>query len=156
MKRAIVAGVFLLANVVEPAMAQISVLACANAGHGSNMTVAQINTLLNPGAGIYACYNTVSFGHAGTRENNESLVGGGNFQDYKKGGSDPKDPTKILGTYTIGLGNYGGQIVYHYTGGGAFAYLICTDASTAPEYYFIRVPSGQVLNVYVTPSPGTC
>jgi hypothetical protein len=146
MIRRVVAGVFLLANVAGPAWAD----ACGTASHGSNMTNTQIMTLLNPGTGIYACYNN------GTRrESNETLLAGTQFQEYHKGGST----VEIEGAYAISESSLNhGLLTYTYNSGGVYSYRVCTDASAAPTYYFVAnagpgLTAGQVLNIVVSTSP---
>jgi hypothetical protein len=86
MKRVIVAGVFLLANVAGPVMAAT----CASLGAGVNLPATgatSITSLLAAGTGVYTCYNRVAPGNPGTRENNETLINGTQFQEYHNGGS---------------------------------------------------------------------
>jgi len=162
MKRAIVAGVFLLANVAGPALAD----ACATAGHGNNLPATgtpSVASVLNPGGGVYTCYNRVSFGNPGTRENNETLLIGsgpntpitGNFQEWHNGGSTIENE----GTYTITTGsdNTSGIVTYSYTSSGPFTYFICSDTTHTPTYYFINYTNNAiVLPVVVSSGPGTC
>jgi hypothetical protein len=143
MKRAIVAGLFLLANVVGPAWAD----QCGTAGHTSDMSNTQISTLLAPGTGIYTCYNNGS-----RRENNETLLSNGHFQEYHFGGATVEDE----GTYTINNLSGGGAIRYTYNSGGVYTYRICTDASSAPTYFFINNSSNAVLRIVVSSAPGAC
>src|SRR5208282_6660960 len=81
MKRVIVAGAFLLANVVAPAMAD-----CVSTSNGTNIGTAAIKSLLAPGntypSGTYACYNNGS-----RRENNEYLYSTSQFYEFHNGGS---------------------------------------------------------------------
>lgn len=135
MMRVIVAGVFLLANVAGPAMAD----ACSTAGHGSNLPATatlptvSIASVLSPGGGVYACYNRVSFGNLGTRENNETLLTGsgpttpitGSFQEYHNGGAT----VQLEGTYTITTLASGGVVEYKYVPGKTFSYYICSANS---------------------------
>jgi hypothetical protein len=72
---------------------------------------------------------------------------GGTITDYKKGPSDPKDPSKAIGTYSvIGTGS-GGQITYSYTAGGTFVYTVWgTQSSGSGTYDFC--------NASLAPLPG--
>lgn len=50
-------------------------------------------------------------------------TGGGTLTDYKKGPSDPIDPTKPVGTWSVATtGNTNGKVTYSYTGGGNYPY----------------------------------
>jgi len=146
MKQVIVAGAFLLANVIGPAMADCSL-------YGGNMSAAQINTLLNtagttPPGTMYACYRK-----GAVRENNEYLVGGNQVWDYKKGPAAPgnKDPSKQVGTYIVA----GERIAYTYTVGGSFAYNICVTPS-GNTYQFVPNPGGANLSIVVSTSNNGC
>jgi hypothetical protein len=143
MKRVIVAGIFLLANVAGPAMAD----ACSTAGHGNNLPATgtpSITSLLAPGTGVYTCYNP------GTRENNETLINGTQFQEYHNGGAT----SEIEGTYTITSPATGGLISYKYKSGGTFNYHICNTPSGS-TYFFINT-SNAVFPIVVSSGPGTC
>lgn len=61
----------------------------------------------------------------------------GNVIDYKKGPTDPRDPSKQIGSYTIvGTGN-GGQITYNYTNGPSYSYSVWgTQTSGSGTYDF--------------------
>ena len=142
MKRITVAGIFLLANIVGPAMADCTAF-------GGNMTQAQVNALLSPGSNVYTCYNP-----GGGRQNNETLLAGTQFQDFKKGPPSPtnNDPTAVVGTYTLGITDPG-TVQYNYTVGGSFTYNICVTPS-GNTYQFVNGATN--LSIVVTPGPGTC
>jgi hypothetical protein len=151
MQRIIVAGVFALANIVGPAMADV----CSAAGHTGDLTGTAIITLLSPGTGtVYACYNPGS-----RRENNETLLTGGttlpvsgNFQEYHTGGTT----VELEGTYTItNNATNGGLITYVYKSGGTYAYRICSD-NVGTTYHYINNSTNAVLNIVITASPGAC
>lgn len=51
---------------------------------------------------------------------------GGNVVDYKKGPTDPVDPSKIMGTWSIVGPQSGGPLVrYNYGAGGTYDYTVC-------------------------------
>ncbi len=62
----------------------------------------------------------------------------GSLSDYKHGpaGAGNKDPTAVIGTYTVaGVG--GGQVTYSYTAGGSFVYTVWgTQSSGSGTYDF--------------------
>ena len=122
MKRAIVAGVFFFANVAGPALA-----ACTTNGSYVQQNAGQIASLL---VGNTACYPVAS------PYTNQEYLSGGNITDYKKGPSDPIDPSKVIGTYVIDSGQ-GGEIVYTYTGSPnlSFTYTVWGPVATG-EYDF--------------------
>jgi len=145
MKRVIVAAVFVLTNVVGPAMAQST---CDS--FGGPMTGNQIQALLNPGNNVYTCYNP------GTRENNETLLAGtttGTFQEYHTGGATVQNE----GIYTIAGGTGTGTIQYAYTGEKTFTYDICLTPS-GNTYQFLNTSTAALLSIVITTSPtgGTC
>lgn len=148
MKR-IVASLFLLSNIVGPALAD-----CVSTGHTGNLTATQIQTLLAQNGAVYACYNP-SPGNAAARENNEALMSSGttgNFSEYHTGGSTQENPR---GTYSISTLSSAGVIKYTYTGGKGFTYNVCTDNS-GTLYNFVNASTQAVYPVYVTTGPGTC
>jgi hypothetical protein len=149
MKRVIVAGVFFLANVVGPAMAQ----GCGS--HGGTMTSTQISALIDPGgtfpSTVYTCYNNGT-----VRESNEWLYGkgpNGAVWDYKKGPSDPKDPSGPVGTFT-GSSLTVGTITYTYPS-GSFTYNICVTPSGS-VYQWVNTSTGTNLSIYVGTSNSGC
>ena len=144
MKRITAAGIFLLANIVGPAMAD-----CTN--FGGAMTQAQVTALLNPGNNVYTCYNPGS-----GRQNNETLLAGNQFQDFKHGAPGPtnRDPTAVVGTYTLGSSDPG-TVQYIYTVGGTYTYNICVTPS-GNIYQFVNTGTGANLSIAVTSGPGNC
>jgi hypothetical protein len=100
---------------------------CTGAG---KLSATQISSLL---FGRWAC------GHSGTEKWNE-LHSGGQILDYKKGPSDPVDPSatpaRPTGNYTItGNGEATGQINYIYaTGGGSFSYQILANGTGSASF----------------------
>jgi hypothetical protein len=89
----------------------------------------------------------------GSERWNELHMGAGfgphNVQDYKRGPTDTVDPTKIVGTYTIG-GNVVGTITYDYGSGGAYTYVVqgSTDVN-APPFTFCNVATFELFRVTV-------
>jgi hypothetical protein len=72
----------------------------------------------------------------------------GSLSDYKRGPAAPgnKDPTAVIGTYSV-IGNSGGQITYTYTTGGTFVYSVWgTQSSGSGTYDFC--------NASLVPLPG--
>jgi hypothetical protein len=71
-------------------------------------------------------------------QNQEAHTGttSGNIVDFKKGPSDPIDPSKTIGTYSISGGSGNGTITYSYTGGGTFSYTVFgTPPFNTPKTY---------------------
>jgi hypothetical protein len=87
---------------------------CVAGGSYQAASPAQLSSLLG---GNTACYPTSA------PFTNQELHSGGTITDYKKGPSDPKDPSTQVGTYTI-TGTSDATITYNYTGGGSFAYKV--------------------------------
>ena len=89
-------------------------------GFNGVKTAADIQTLL---AGKYACVHNQS----------NELHSGGTLIDFKKGPSDPVNPSEQVGTYTITAGTAASydRITYNYGTGGTFAYAIKPKPGTA-------------------------
>ena len=64
--------------------------------------------------------NMVCVGSAGNWRNQEYHASGGAVTDFKKGSSDPKDPSAVIGTWSIS----NDAVVYNYTAGGSYSYTI--------------------------------
>ncbi|MHB1247203.1 MAG: hypothetical protein ACYCZH_12235 [Sulfuriferula sp.] len=104
MKRLIATSMVLLAGISGEAMAT-----CA-----SPATMVTGTTLTNLVTG-----NTVCATRGGEKWQEQHL-GDGTLWDYKKGANDPVDPTKQVGTWSIGADT----ITYTYTGGPSYIYNI--------------------------------
>ena len=118
------------------------VVAATGGCAGSALNGDAVQTLL---AGKYACQ-----GSSPTATWNELHIGGasGNVQDYKKGPTDPVDPTAVVGTYAIAGGSGEGTVIYNYGAGGTYTFVI---SGTSSPYLFCG-PSGD-LSVNVQPGP---
>ena len=144
MKHAIVAGVFLIANVAGPVLGA----PCTASPGYSQLSGSQIQSLL---VGNTACYPVIA------PYTNQEYLSGGNITDYKKGPSDPIDPSKVIGTYTID--NTNNTITYTYTGSpnSVFTYTVWGPVVSG-EYDFcssgIPLVNGPVR--IVTGGPGPC
>ena len=121
-------------------------LAAGAAQAQTALTGAQIQALLTTN---YAC------GSSGTEKWDEKLIGGtaGNVTDYKKGPSDPIDPTAVVGSYTIDT--VINTITYSYTGGGIYTYTVTTAGGTAgsPGNYTFAGPGTYLISVQAVPCP---
>ena len=85
---------------------------------------------------------------------NELHSGGasGTVTDFKKGPSDPVDPSEQVGTYTItaGSGASYDRIQYNYGSGGTYTYAITPKAgTTAGTYSFCNISTGAIISVTV-------
>lgn len=125
----------------------------ATAAHAqTTLTGAQIQTLL---VGKYAC------GSSGGDSWNETLAGGpsGTVTDYKKGPTDPVDPSVQVGTYAINSGSSPNTITYDYGGGTVYTYRIDDPSgSTYPNpgsYSFVGLGGGAP-TLTITVSAGHC
>jgi hypothetical protein len=65
-------------------------------------------------------------GSPGNWENQE-IHSAGTLTDYKKGPTDPVDPTTTVGSYSI---NSSGIITYNYGPGSSFAFYVVPEAGT--------------------------
>jgi hypothetical protein len=55
-----------------------------------------------------------------TSQEYHSGTTGGSIIDYKRGSSDPKDPTTTIGSWSVS----GNQVTYTYTSGGSYSYTV--------------------------------
>ena len=116
------------------------------------------NAALN-NAGIKSAFGGASKFHCairGTEKWNESLgtTGNGNnaetgtLTDFKKGASDPVDPTEAVGTWSIA----NDRIAYNYGSGGTFTYTV-REVTAGASYEMCNVATNELFNVTVSTSP---
>jgi hypothetical protein len=72
--------------------------------------------------GKTACYPV-----GGPPWENQEYLAGGTITDYKKGPSDPVDPQKVVGGYTI---NGDGSVTYTYGTAPSFTYVVWGPSDT--------------------------
>jgi hypothetical protein len=72
---------------------------------------------------------TVCVGGAGNWENQEYHAPGGNLIDWKKGASDPKDPTKSIGSWAVSGSGSNQVINYTYNTGESYSYRVHNNGS---------------------------
>ena len=152
-RRVLVVNLF-LASAAGPAIADCTAF-------GGYMTGTQIATLLTPGntfpSGVYACYKS-----GGVRQNNEYIFAhgpNGAVWDYKKGPSNPTDPSGPVGTYTGGVTTIGGNsnvgtMTYTY-GSTSYTYAICVTPS-GTTYQFYNIAANTNLSIVVSTSNNGC
>jgi hypothetical protein len=77
---------------------------------------------------------------------------GSTITDYKKGPSDPKDPSTVVGSYTTTASSAAnGVITYTYTGGSStYAYNVKQNSGTS--YFFCPTGAGANLTLNVQAS----
>lgn len=120
---------------------------------GNNLTAAQIQATLG---GNYAC------GTAGSETWDETIPNApsGTVTDYKQGSTDPIDPTKAVGTFTInnnggtinGLGNNVDTITYNY-GGPTLTYIVQGTGTGPGSYTFVGKGAAPTLAITVSATP---
>ncbi len=138
MKSIGVLGVVLFAFIANQAIA-----ACPTTGTASRV---DMRNLLS---GRYACAvrgnETWDELHQGTS------FGPSNVQDYKKGPTDPVDPSEVVGTYTINNGTAGApdSIAYNYGTGGSYTYVVTPAAQTLGVYSFCNTATSVAISVTV-------
>lgn len=125
---------------------------------GNKLSATAIQTLV---AGKYACYGPGAYPNVQWNELHTG-TSSGTVTDYKKGPSDPVDPTKAVGTYAI-TGTNSAIITYTYSdGGGAYGYNVYANLGTASpnpgNYSFCTTGGGVNLPVTVglTTGNGGC
>jgi hypothetical protein len=139
MKRSLVAGFVVLANLAAPGVG-LAFTPCTLVGNPVSyieLSSTDIEALLG---GSMACYPA-----SGPYTNQEFHTGAsnastGNIIDYKKGPTDPIDPSKTIGSYnittTIGRGSHA-IITYTYTGSSpsSFTYTVWGPDPAGPTLY---------------------
>jgi hypothetical protein len=122
MKRLIVTSIVLLAGISGEVMA-----ACTSPA--IQVTGATLTTLISG--------NTVCATQGADKWQEQHRTGGA-LWDYKKGPSDPVDPTKQVGSWSINADT----VTYAYTGGPSYTYSVYNDGGT---YSFCTAPAGSVV-----------
>jgi hypothetical protein len=145
---------YVLAMLVAAAIPGQASAVCVASGSYVQLAAVNIKNLLAPASGSsIACVGT-----SGNYTNQEVLQNSltGNITDYKKGPSDPIDPSKVIGTYTITSGPPG-QIAYSYAGGPIEVYEVYgTVPVTSGSYDFCTGGSlTATVNVFIG-SAGPC
>lgn len=116
MKQLLIGGVILAAFFSGESMAS-----CAD----SQVTGTALTSLING--------NTVCASLPGGDKWQEQHRTNSELWDYKKGPSDPVDPTERVGTWSIG-GR--GSVTYMYTGGGSYTYQVHGSGSIGAPHSF--------------------
>jgi len=124
MNRLMVASIILLAGISGEAMA-----ACT--APATQVTGTALTTLIS---GRTVCATQ------GTDKWQEQHQVGGTLSDYKKGPTDPVDPTKQVGNWSIDT--VANTVKYVYTGGPGYTYSVYNDGGT---YSFCTAPGGSVV-----------
>jgi len=78
---------------------------------------------------------------------------GGSLIDYKKGPSDPVDPTKTVGSWNTSGTDASSQVTYNYGSGGSYSYAVHLSGGT---YTLCGVGGAPTLDVTLLPGPGSC
>lgn len=78
-----------------------------------------------------------------------AAIPGGSLVDYKKGPSDPVDPSKTVGSWSIDTAT--NQIVHSYTGGSTFKWTV----HKAGDRYSFCNASGEQVVALIPPGMGT-
>jgi len=145
----------IIAAMLVIAIPNLSYANCVASGNATHkiLSQAQLTSLI---VGSTACV-----AKSGGGWENQEQHSGGTVTDYKKGPTDPIDPSKAIGTYTISADSNGGIINYSYTGGGAYTYYLYGNTAfpnpPAGNYDFCTTPgSGASVTVAVKKSIGSC
>lgn len=153
MKRFAVAGILFLTGFAGPSIAACNYIS----GDPTyvEVTAGNIAALLG---GSEACYPT-----AGPPWTNQEYHTGsptslsGTIEDYKLGPNSPTDPTKQIGSYTIGTtsgrGSHG-EITYTYTGNPSASFMYAVWGPTPAGYYDFCTGFTLTAEVKVLPSTG--
>lgn len=76
---------------------------------------------------------------------------GGTLIDFKKGPSDPVDPTKAVGTWSASA--TAGTVTYNYTGDGSYTYVVCNAGAS---YTFVSTTAGTISGITLKPGQVAC
>lgn len=140
MKRLLVTSIVLLAGISGEAMA----IDCTGGTQLKN-TVGDPNVIANALSGKTVCATI------GSQKWQEYHQAGGALIDYKKGPSDPVDPTKTVGSWSTSGTDASSRVTYNYGSGGSYSYEVHLSGGTytlcgvsgAPTLD-VTLPSGQV------------
>jgi prepilin-type processing-associated H-X9-DG protein len=72
---------------------------------------------------------TVCVGSAGNWQNQEYHAPGGDLIDWKKGASDPVDPTKSIGSWAVSGSGSNEEVTYTYNTGESYSYRVHDNGS---------------------------
>lgn len=114
---------FLLAGIVTLGSVG-SAMACSCNGtdqlkNGALSTALSNNTVCVPSAGGGWEFQEQHIG-----------VGNGSLVDYKRGPSDPVDPTETLGTWAVTGTGANTVVTYNYGSGGVYVFNVCQSGSS--------------------------
>lgn len=117
------AGCLLAAGLVGQVGAQSSNDACSAGTRVTGVTAPDLRTLLSG--------KTVCFKPGGatdwTWQEYHTAPSGGALVDYKRGSTDPVDPSRQVGTWSAGNDN-NAAVAYSYTGGNSYTFVVCALA----------------------------
>lgn len=127
MKHLMVASIVLLSGISGEVMA-----ACTTPA--TQVTGAALATLIS---GQTVC---ATRGSDRWQEQHQGGPLSGSLSDYKKGPTDPIDPTETVGTWSVNT--TANTVTYTYTGGSSYTYSVYNDGGT---YSFCTAPGGAVV-----------
>ncbi len=123
LRMSIVACLLVVPPIGEVA-AQTSNDACAAGARVSGGT-GGVNTLETLLASKTVCYRTAGSTDWTWQEYHATPNGGANnLIDYKRGAGHPTDPTKPVGSWSVGSGA-NAAVRYSYTGGASYTFIVC-------------------------------
>ena len=92
--------------------------------------------------------------HSGSSGANNNLI------DWKKGTSDPIDPTTPVGSWSTTTNGNNSSVIYNYGSGGIYVYKVYaispTVAPNAGNYTYCGISSAPTLNVTIQAGQGPC
>jgi hypothetical protein len=136
-KQIIVWGVFVLTGLAGQAMADCS---------GPSLNQVQLQNTLS---GMTVC---ATRGDEKWQEQHQGS-GGGALVDYKKGPSDPVDPSKEVGSWNISGTGTNAVVNYNYSGGGTYSYAVLDNKDGT--YSFCGNGTGEEIVATIVPA-GPC
>lgn len=134
MKQIIVWGVFVLAGLAGQAMADCS---------GPSLNQVQLQNTLS---GMTVC---ATRGDEQWQEQHQGSSGGA-LVDYKKGPSDPVDPSKEVGSWNISGTGTNAVVTYNYGSGGTYSYAVHDNEDGT--YSFCGDSTGEEIVATIVPA----
>lgn len=117
------AACLLAAGPVGQAGAQSSNDACSAGSRVTGVTAPDLRTLLS---GKTVCFKPGG-ATAWTWQEYHTPPSGGALVDYKRGSTDPVDPSKQVGTWSAGNGA-NAAVTYGYSGSSSYTFVVCALA----------------------------
>ena len=121
----------------------------------AGLTTAALVTTLS---GKYVCAKRTTNNDTWNELHQGTTAAGGPIKDYKLGPNDPIDPSKVVGTYSIGTVQ-ANTVTYNYSDAGSpYTYVVRTFPNpgsdpNAAGHQFCNVATGELIPAIISTSP---